>query len=110
MLYDRILYYNYFAEVARKLRAEVGATYSLKLHFLRCTRDENNLPKTETIAEFEVLPENEEQIDKYFKEYVYTEENFSKSRREYQCTHSVGCAIPPDKAPIYQKIVNDYLI
>lgn len=107
MLNDRILYYDYFAEVAGKIKQEIGDGVSLRLSFIKYTRDPE--PKIEQLAGFEVKPENKDEIDRYFNTYVYSEENLNGKYKQYQCTHSIGCAIPPDKAPIYNKIVNDYL-
>jgi len=107
MLNDRILYYDYFGEVASKIRQEIGNGVSLKLHFIKFIKEPE--PKIEKLADFEVSPENKDEIDRYFNTYVYSEENLNGKFRQYQCTHSIGCAIPPDKAPIYNKIVNDYL-
>jgi len=107
MLNDRILYYDYFAEVAGKMNQEIGEGVSLTLSFIKFTKDPE--PKIDLMARFEVKPENKDEIDRYFNTYVYSEENLNAKYKQYQCTHAVGCAIPPDKAPIYTKIVNDYL-
>jgi hypothetical protein len=108
MISDKIIYYDYFANVLEKLKQEVGEGINLKLNFLEYTPDENN-PKLESFGAFEVEPQNAEAIDKNLREYVYTEENLNAPYRKYQYTYSIGCLIPEDKTAIYKKILADYL-
>ena len=108
MFRDRILTYDYYAEVSQKLMQEVGPHFNLSLNFYKYTPDKEN-PKMERLASFAVAPENKEEINRYLNDYVYSEENLTKPYKEYQCLHSIGAALPPDKEVIYKKIVYDYL-
>lgn len=108
MISDRVVYYDYFANVLEKLKQEVGTDIDIKLKFIKYIPDKEN-PKFETLGQFKVEPQNQEIIDKHLKEYVYTDENLNGLYKKYQYMYSIGSAIPKNKTIIYKKILADYL-
>lgn len=108
MISEKVVYYNYFANVLEKLKQEVGGDINLKLNFHKYTPDPEN-PRLESLGQYEVQPQNQEIIDKHLKEYVYTEENLDAPCKTYQYTYSIGSSFPKNKTIIYKKILADYL-